>query len=201
MPKYPSFIGSGGMPSAGASYKYNSYFRRLVGHADERKNSRSADRREWRRVTEVIRKSRFRPVETAVFKAKARQASKIGELKSTLIDAGLIALDEQARALGLSRTTAWSILTNAHKGSGISARIVIRMLTAPDLPPLVRSKIIECVLEKIDGAYGHSIKRSREFASRIALAPTKEGARAAEEIERVKDSRSLRLKVDHLNNL
>jgi hypothetical protein len=121
-----------------------------------------------------------------LLKAKARQASKIGELKSALIDAGLITLDEQARALGLSRSTAWNILRNAHKASGISARIVIRMLSAPDLPPLVRRKIIEYVLEKIEGAYGHSIKRSREFASRIALAPTIEGVRVAEEIERVR---------------
>jgi hypothetical protein len=123
--------------------------------------------REWRRVTEVIRKCGLRPTETILGEAKARQSSKIRELKGALINAGLIALDEQAQALGLSRSTAWSILTNAHKASGISATIISRMLSAPGLPPLVRSKILEYVEEKTDGLYGHSVKSSRQFASRI----------------------------------
>jgi hypothetical protein len=123
-------------------------------------------------VAELIHKYGLQSIETAVVEAKARQANKIRELKSALIDAGLIALDEQAQALGLSRSTAWSILTSAHKTSGISATTISRMLSAPDLPPLVRSKILEYVEEKTDGLYGHSVKSSRQFASRICKHPS-----------------------------
>ena len=42
--------------------------------------------------------------------AKARQASKIREIGDTLIALGYLALDEQAKALGLARSTAWTIL-------------------------------------------------------------------------------------------
>jgi hypothetical protein len=115
----------------------------------------------------VPRASRKGRSQTTLAEAKARQANKISEFRSALVDAGLIALNDQARALGLNRSTAWSILKGTHKASGLSASVVIRMLSAPDLPPLVRSKIIKYVLEKIDGAYGHSIKRSQEFARRL----------------------------------
>jgi len=99
--------------------------------------------------------------------AKVRQASKIRELRAALIEAGLIGIDQQARALGLRRSTAWAILSGGHKNSGLSASIAIRMLSAPDLPALARSKILEYVREKISGDYGHGIRRSREYASRV----------------------------------
>jgi hypothetical protein len=97
--------------------------------------------------------------------AKARQASKIRELRVALIDAGLIGLDQRARALGLNRSTAWAILSEAHKNSGLSAGIAIRMLSAPNLRS--RSKILEYVREKISGDYRHSIRQSRKYASRV----------------------------------
>ena len=106
--------------------------------------------------------------QSASAEAKARQASKIKELRAALIDWGLVALDEQAKALGLRRSTTWAILTGTHKASGISAGIVIRMLSAPDLPVPVRQKILEYVREKSDGMYGHTAKRRREFLSRMS---------------------------------
>ena len=71
------------------------------------------------------------PTQTILADAKWRQANKINEIKAALIDAGRAALDEQAKALGLRRSTTWAILTGTHKASGISAGIVIRMLSAP----------------------------------------------------------------------
>jgi hypothetical protein len=52
---------------------------------------------------------------------KARQAAKIRELGHALVDAGFLTLDEQSKALGLARSTTWTILRASHKGSGLSA--------------------------------------------------------------------------------
>jgi hypothetical protein len=113
----------------------------------------------------VLGANRPHPTRTAIAEAKARQARKIKDLKTALIGARLMALDEQARALGLCRSTAWAIL--AHKTSGLSATIVSRMLSAPELPSVVRRTLLEYVQEKINGAYGHSIKQSQKFSSRL----------------------------------
>ena len=45
---------------------------------------------------------------------KARQASKIREIGDALIALGYLVLDEQAKALGLVRSTAWTILQANH---------------------------------------------------------------------------------------
>lgn len=52
---------------------------------------------------------------------KARQGLKIRELGAALVSVGLITLDEQAKALGLPRSTTWTILKGTHKSSGLSA--------------------------------------------------------------------------------
>src|SRR5262249_40429319 len=83
-----------------------------------------------------------------IAEAKARQSSKIRELRIALRSAGLITLEEQARALGLSRSTTWKLLKADHKASGISARVISQILYAPSLPPLVRTTILEYVREK-----------------------------------------------------
>src|SRR5882757_3897296 len=90
---------------------------------------------------------------------KARQSSKIRELGDALAVAGFLGLDEQANALGLSRSTTWTIVKGQHKSSGLSATIINRMLAAPRLPPLVRAKILEYVADKSMGRYGDSRTR------------------------------------------
>ena len=67
---------------------------------------------------------------------------------------GLVTLDAQANALGLPRSTTWAILTAEHKGYGISAKIISRMLNSEQLPRLVRAKIMEYAQEKAAGLYG-----------------------------------------------
>ena len=103
----------------------------------------------------------------AVAEAKARQSSKIRELRIALRSAGLIGLDEQAKALGLPRSTTWKILKGEHKTSGLSAMVISRMLSAPRLPPVVRTKILEYVREKTDGLYGHGKRELLRFSARI----------------------------------
>jgi hypothetical protein len=99
---------------------------------------------------------------------KAQQSAKIRELGDALVAAGIFALDDQAEALGLSRSTTWTILKGKHKASGLSAKIINRILAAPQLPSLVRAKVLEYVEEKAAGCYGHSDALRRRFVMRLS---------------------------------
>jgi transcriptional regulator with XRE-family HTH domain len=101
--------------------------------------------------------------------AVARQGAKIREIGDALRAAGDLSLTEQARALGLSRSTAWAILQARHKSSGLSAVIINRMLAAQGLPPAVRTKIFEYVAEKRAGFYGHSKRQTHKFMINLSV--------------------------------
>jgi hypothetical protein len=103
----------------------------------------------------------------ALAEKKLRQAAKIRKLEEALVAAGFRSLDDQAKALGLSRSTTWTIRKATHKASGLSAATINRMLAQPRLPPLVREKILEYLEEKNAGLYGGSSARIREFRSRV----------------------------------
>jgi predicted DNA-binding transcriptional regulator AlpA len=116
-------------------------------------------------ATATIRE-RFKKSDTDM---KTRQSCKIRELGNALITEGLLTLDQQAKALGLGRSTAWTILKANHKASGLSAAIINRMLGAPRLPALVRAKILEYIDEKNAGVYGHNKIQLRRFTSRLSV--------------------------------
>ena len=103
---------------------------------------------------------------------KARQCSKIVELRWALEQSGHHSLDKQASALGLGRSTTWAILQASHKGSGVSGSVIKRMLRSHALPPAAKKWIAEYVSEKLSGAYGHSIKRLRIFRAQVAIEET-----------------------------
>src|SRR5262249_58171515 len=65
---------------------------------------------------------------------KARQFSKIRELVEAVKSAGVLTLYEQTKALGVSRSTAWTICKTSHKASGLYTSIPHSMLSAPALP-------------------------------------------------------------------
>src|SRR4051794_11830858 len=98
---------------------------------------------------------------------KELQSAKIREIGDALRAAGYVALDEQARALGLPRSTAWTVLRATHKGSGLTTGVISRILRAQDLPPTVRDKLIEYITEKAAGLYGHCCGRRQK--SLVAL--------------------------------
>src|SRR5580704_17239711 len=100
---------------------------------------------------------------------KARQSSKSREIGEALITTGFVSLDAQAKVLGLPRSTAWTILSAEHKSTGISAKIICRMLSSERLPPLVRAKIMEYAEEKAAGIYGGMKRHQRRFASKLNL--------------------------------
>ena len=113
---------------------------------------------------------------------KARQSAKIRQLGQALIDAGLRTLDAQADALGLPRSTAWTIVKTCHKTSGLSAGSIERMLGSK-LPPRARATIVEYVEEKSFGLYGGSRRQQQRFA--VRLSNTIASSSGSEEMPRV----------------
>jgi hypothetical protein len=122
-------------------------------------------------ITPAVDRRRTRSRAFGVAEMKARQADKLREIREALIAAGILSLDEQARVLRLPRSTAWTVLQGNHKGSGLSAAIVNRMLAAPRLPPRVRAKILEYVEAKAAGLFGHSKSQRRRFIERLLVPP------------------------------
>ena len=60
-------------------------------------------------------------------RAKARQASKLEEIREALIAAGCDTTAKQAAVLGVGRSTAWALL-NLDKRAGPSAKVIKRIL-------------------------------------------------------------------------
>ena len=100
---------------------------------------------------------------------KARQCAKIREIGEALCAAGYVTLDKQADALGLARSTAWTVLRADHKASGLTAAVLQRMLAAPKLPEAVREKLLEYVAEKSAGLYGHCANQRRRFLAALSM--------------------------------
>ena len=100
--------------------------------------------------------------------ARRQQCLKIEEITDTLMKCGFVALDEQADVLGLSRSTAWTIIRGIHKSSGLSGTTINRMLASDRLPLRVRLKVLEYIAEKMSGAYGDRKHCLKAFASRIS---------------------------------
>ena len=100
--------------------------------------------------------------------ARIQQRLKIEEIGTTLAECGFVTLDEQTYVLGLSRSTAWTVIRGKHKNSGLSAMTINRMLNTVRLPPRIRLKLLEYIAEKTSGSYGGQKHRLRAFASRIS---------------------------------
>ena len=98
----------------------------------------------------------------------ARHLSKIKELKDALVTSGYRTLDHQAWALGLARSTAWTILKTTHKSSGLSVSTINRMLRSPKLPLIVQTKILEYIKERYAGLYGHSELQRQRFVAGLS---------------------------------
>ena len=74
-------------------------------------------------------------------KMKDRQSCKIRQFGDALAAAGFVTVAEQAKALGVCRSTAWTIIKGNHKNSGLSATTINHIVLAPQLPSVVRAKI------------------------------------------------------------
>jgi hypothetical protein len=59
-------------------------------------------------------------------------------------------LDKQAKALGIHRATAWTIITKKHKLGRLNPDTINRMLANRELPPSVRIVIEQHLAERFD---------------------------------------------------
>jgi hypothetical protein len=77
--------------------------------------------------------------------AKVRQARTIQQIADALATSGVVTISQQARTLGLCRSTVWTIRRSSHKASGLSPKTLNRILSATQLPPLVRMAVLHYV--------------------------------------------------------
>ena len=70
------------------------------------------------------------------------------QIRETLVQSGYTKLDQQAKALGVHRSTAWTIIKTRHKLGRLSAKTTQRILANPDTPPSVRSVIQKYLAER-----------------------------------------------------
>ena len=70
------------------------------------------------------------------------------DIADALIADGYTSLDEQAKALGIHRATAWTIIRTKHKVGRLNEPTTKRMLANPRLPPSVRLLLLRYVAER-----------------------------------------------------
>ena len=77
-----------------------------------------------------------------------RPTMPLQQIAEALVEAGHKSLDDQARALGIHRATAWTIVKTKHKLGRLSAKTTKRILANPDTPPSVRAIVIKYLAER-----------------------------------------------------
>jgi hypothetical protein len=82
--------------------------------------------------------------------SRRRFAITIQDIREALVTSGYSTLDEQAKALGVHRATAWTIIKNKHKLGRLSAKTTSRILKNPETPPLVRAVVLEYLSERTE---------------------------------------------------
>lgn len=77
-----------------------------------------------------------------------QSAAGLERISNALIASGYKTLDRQAKALGLSRSTTWTIIKAKHKLGRLSTKVRTRMIHNPALPPRVRAAINQYLAER-----------------------------------------------------
>jgi hypothetical protein len=72
--------------------------------------------------------------------SKERRAA-LFAISKALIESGHTTLDGQARALGLPRSTAWTVIRGEHKLGRLSRRTIQKILASSRLPANVRKAV------------------------------------------------------------
>jgi hypothetical protein len=79
---------------------------------------------------------------------RRKYTTNLQRIAEALVAAGYTSLDKQAKALGIHRATAWTIIKEKHKVGRLNTNTVNRMLANPELPPRVRAVIQEYLAER-----------------------------------------------------
>ena len=80
--------------------------------------------------------------------SSARRTVPVQQIADALVGAGYASLDEQAKALGIHRATAWTIIKTKHKLGYLNAKTTERMLANPELPQCIRDVLQRYVAER-----------------------------------------------------
>jgi hypothetical protein len=92
--------------------------------------------------------------------------NKIQDIMEALISSGCNSLDDQARALGLPRSTVWTMRRNSHKLGRLSAKTLERIVANPETPPRVLYSVQKYVREKLDAFQNHGHKQWEQIGIR-----------------------------------
>jgi hypothetical protein len=76
------------------------------------------------------------------------RTTQIQRIAGALVAAGYSSLDKQAKALGIHRSTAWTIVKTKHKLGRLNPNTTKRILANPDTPPSVRAVIQQYLAER-----------------------------------------------------
>jgi len=80
--------------------------------------------------------------------SSARRTVPVQHIADALVRAGYVSLDEQAKALGIHRATAWTIIKTKHKLGYLNATTTERMLANAELPQCIRDVLQRYVAER-----------------------------------------------------
>jgi hypothetical protein len=91
---------------------------------------------------------------------------KIQNIMRALASSGRTSLDDQARALGLHRSTVWTLKRDKHKLARLSAKTIERIIANPETPPLVLAAVQEYVREKLGAVEDYGDKQREQTGNR-----------------------------------
>ena len=89
----------------------------------------------------------------------------IQNITEALITCGYTSLDQQAKALGLHRSTTWTIIKAKHKLGRLSTKTTDRILANPETPPPVRAAIGQYLAERSDILAQRNSKMKEQHAN------------------------------------
>ena len=88
-------------------------------------------------------------------------AISLQDISEALTESGYTKLDQQAKALGIHRSTAWTIVKTKHKLGRLSTKTTKRILANPVTPPAVRSIIQKYLAERSDALASRAERLNR----------------------------------------
>lgn len=83
---------------------------------------------------------------------RRRRIATVEQIAEALVADGYTSLDCQAKALGINRSTAWTIVKTKHKSGCLHRKTTQRILENPDTPPSVRAVVQKYLAERLDAA-------------------------------------------------
>jgi hypothetical protein len=87
---------------------------------------------------------------------RRKSKNRIQDIAAALVASGYTSLDKQAKALGVHRSTAWTIVKTKHKLGRLSAKTTARILANPETPPSVRAVIRQYLAERPNNLHKRS---------------------------------------------